>query len=313
MENLELEQKVNEILTSNGLDFSILKVPLVAKVPVENGIDDKGEIVPIIRGIETDYFGLYNTKLGKVIHSVKGSYTPSQNKEIVEMVLKGSEPFGELSIQTAGSLHEGRKVFIQLALDGFANVGNDKVKRYITIIDSNDGSTGLSVGIGDLTMSCSNQFYQFNKAGTMKARHTMSIDSKIKELPYLIKEALSSSMKLIETYNKFASTKVSRDLANKMVNHLLGFDKTSSDTILNELKSRSTNAMESLYTCIETEMNGKGQNLWGLHSGVTRWTTHEKSAPRRENGRLESSMMGTNYRTNQSSLEFCLDSLPVLV
>ena len=51
-------------------------------------------------------------------------------------------------------------------------------------------------------------------------------------------------------------------------------------------------------------MNDKGENLWGLHSGVTRWTTHDKSAPRRENGRVESLIVGTNYKVNQSSLEF---------
>lgn len=297
--NSTLEQRVQEILLNNGLDFEIVKVPLVAQV----------EVFGNIKPVETDYFGLYNTQIQKVIHSVKGSYTPSQNSDIVEMVLRGSEPFGDLSVSKAGALHDGRKVFIQLAIDGYASVGNDKIKRFITIIDSNDGSTGLSVGIGDLTMSCSNQFYKFYKEGTMKARHTQSIEGKIKELPYLIKDALSESMKLIETYNTFKSTACSRDLAHKMVNHLLGFDKTSPDSVLNELKTRGLNMMESLYTCIETEMNGKGNNLWGLHSGVTRWTTHEKAAPRRNNGRLESSMMGTNYKTNQQSLKFCLEMI----
>lgn len=288
----------DKILKENGLDFDIVKVPMIGHVPM-------GETT---MPIETDYFGLYNTKIGKIIHSVKGSYTVSQNRDILEMVLKGAEPFGELSVAKAGSLHDGRKIFIQLGIDGFSDVGNDKVKRYITIIDSNDGSSGLSVGIGDFTMSCSNEFYKFNKAGTMRAMHKSSIDAKIKELPYLIKGALKESMRMIKMYNDFKSTEVSRTLANEMVNHLLGYDRTSPDSVLNELKTRSMNMMDSLYNCIETEMNGKGNNLWGLHSGVTRWTTHEKSAPRRENGRLESLMMGTNYRVNQKSLNFCLEN-----
>jgi len=58
---------------------------------------------------------------------------------------------------------------------------------------------------------------------------------------------------------------------------------------------------------IATETAQKGQNVWGLHSGVTRWTTHSKSAPRRENGRIESAMLSTNYRTNQESFKFALD------
>ena len=293
---MDLKSRVNEILVNNGLNFEILKVPFKGELP-------NGALV------NSEYFGLFNTKLEKIIHSVKGSYTVSQNKDIVEMVLRGSEPFGELSVQKAGSLHDGRKVFIQLAIDGFASVGKDKIKRFITIIDSNDGSTGLSVGVGDLTMSCSNQFYKFYKEGTMRARHTVSIEDKIKELPYLIKDALSESMKLIETYNNFVSTPVSKALAHKLVNNLLGYDRTSPDSVLNELKTKATNIMDSLYNNIEIETADKGWNLWGLHSGVTRWTTHEKSAPRRENGRLESIMVGTNSKVNRKSLEFCLEQL----
>lgn len=290
METKTLETRINEILTENNLDFNIIKVPLVGQY------NDSY--------IDTEYFGLYNDKAKKIIHSVKGSYTVSQNRDIVEMVLRGAEPFGELSVEKAGSLHEGRKVFIQLGIEGFSSVGNDKIKRYITIIDSNDGSTGLTVGVGDLTMSCSNQFYKFYKSGTMRAMHKASISDKIKQLPFLIKEALSESMKLIELYNKFLNRPVNKILTDKMVNYLLGFDRTSPDSILNELKTRSLNMLDSLYNCIEIEMNQKGTNLWGLHSGVTRWTTHEKSAPRRENGRLESIMIGTNYKVNQKSLAF---------
>jgi hypothetical protein len=303
-----LQARVNKILNENGLDFHILKVPFFGELPSSKNTN-KANRRKNNKIVGSDYFGLFNTKTREIIHSVKGSYTVSQNKDIVEMVLRGAEPFGELSVSKAGSLHEGRKVFIQLALDGFASVGNDKIKRYITIIDSNDGSTGMSVGIGDFTASCSNEFYKFYKEGTMRAMHKASISEKIKELPYLIKDALSESMRLIELYNKFQSTECSRELAHQMVNHLLGYDRTSPDSVLNELKTRSMNAMDSLYNSIHTEMNGKGNNLWGLHSGVTRWTTHEKSAPRRENGRLESIMMGTNYKVNQKSLAFASELL----
>lgn len=290
-----MKERVNEILVENGLDFEIVKVPLTGSF---DG-----------RSIESDYFGLYNTKADKIIHSVKGSYTVSQNSEIVEMVLKGAEPFGELSVQKAGSLHEGRKVFIQLAIDGFSKVGSDSIKRFITVIDSNDGSTGLSVGVSNLTMSCSNQFHKFYKEGTMRAMHKASIGEKIKELPLLIGEALKKDFRLMEIFREFKSTEITRNLANELVNNILGYDRTSPDSVLNDLKTRSMNMMDAMYRNIEIEMNGKGTNLWGLFSGVTRWTTHEKSAPRRENGRLESGMIGTNYKTNQKALEFCLEKI----
>lgn len=301
MENLN--DKVNEILTNNGLDFTIKKLPLVAYDKVNGSFTD------------SPYYGLVNSKSNEVINTVKEGYTISQNKEVVEMVLMGLQPFGsELTVQKAGSLNGGRKVFIQIGIEGHSNVGHDIIKRYVTVIDSNDGSTGLSIGIGDLTMSCQNQFFKFYKKGDAKFRHTATIEQKIKTIPSLIEIALNESLRQIEVYNKFQSTEVSKNLANKLVKAILGYDKeyTSMD-VLSKVSTRGINQMESLYNHIEKETNTKGLNLWGLHSGVTSWTTHDKTAPNRENGRIESAMIGTNYRTNQASLKFALNEIGLVM
>lgn len=287
-----MEEKVNEILTANGLDFRIEKAPLFA-------INSLGEQVP------SPYFGLINSQSNEVINTVKDGYTVSQNDEIVELVLRGSENFGELSVQKAGSLNGGRKVFIQLAILGDGIVANDRIKRYITILDSNDGSTSLSIGIGDLTMSCSNQFAKFYKQGEAKFRHSASLTEKLKSIPSLIELALGESLRQIEVYNHLASHGVSKDLADKMVKYILGFDRqfTSMDE-LSKLSSRSVNNMDKIYNHIEREMASKGQNAWGLHSGITSYTTHEMSIPKRENARIESVLGGSAYKMNQKSLEF---------
>ena len=288
-------EKVNAILTQTGLDFRINKVPMF-----------------LDGGLQTPYFALVNSKSGNVINSVKDSYTVTQNEDIVGLVLDGISKFGDgLTIQKGGSLNDGRRVFLQLAIEGNSKVGNDTIKRYVTIIDSNDGSTGLSVGIGDFTMSCSNQFFKFYKAGQSRFRHTATIEQRVKEIPMLIELALQQSLQTIELYNKFASTPITRELAmNQMVNAILGFDKSSlTHTEYAKLSTRNENAMNTLYDHMIKEMNQKGNNVWGLHSGVTSWTTHEKSAPRRENGRLESLMVGTNYKVNQASLDFATSLL----
>lgn len=296
-----MKEKAQQILAQFGLDFRIEKLPLVAP-----RIITSPEGVQSVDNVKSDYFGLYNDKSGEILNTVKGSYVVSQNDELVELVLTGMNKFGELSVSKAGALDGGRKVFIQLAVDGMSKVGEDSIKRYVTIIDSNDGSTGLSVGIGDLTMSCQNQFFRFYRSGQAKWRHSANLVEKMATIPSLIELSLSESLRMIEIYNAFQSNKVSKDLANKMVKHILGFDRTMTSALIDK-STRSMNAMESLYNAIEIEMSQKGQNLWGLHSGVTRWTTHDKSAPKRENGRIESLTVGTNYRTNQDSLAFTLD------
>jgi len=50
-------------------------------------------------------------------------------------------------------------------------------------------------------------------------------------------------------------------------------------------------------------------NMWGLHSGVTSWTTHERKAPKRVNGDWENMLVGTSYKKNQASFEFALNEL----
>jgi hypothetical protein len=294
--NSEMKNKVNEILVNNNLDFRIEK-----------------EVLLSASGKETPYFGLFNSKSGECINSVKESYTVSQNDEIVELVLRGMEGFGELSVSKAGSINGGRKVFIQLAIDGMSIVGDEKIKRYVTIIDSNDGSTGLGVSIGELVMSCQNQFYRFYKNSQSKLRHTASLTQRIKELPFLIETVLSENLRLTETYRKFQSTEVTQKLADEMVKYLLGFDRNMSIKTESETSTRSLNMMNDLYGHISKETAQKGMNLFGVFSGVTSWTTHSKSAPRRENGREESLMIGNNYKTNNDAFEFTMEKLGLVM
>ena len=291
---METTNKVQEILIANGLDFRIEKAPMFA-------LNSKGEQVP------SNYFGLINDKSNEVINTVKEGYRISQNDEIVSLVLKGMQNFGQLQVSKAGAINGGRKVFLQLAIEGESKVGHDTIKRYVTVIDSNDGSTGLGIGISDLCMRCTNQFYKFYKNSFAKFRHTATIEQKKQTIPNLIELALSESIKQMEIYNKFVSTEISRGLADKMVKHILGYDKVyTSMTELSSKSTRSINIMDALYSDIDTEFNQVGVNLWALLGGVTRYTTHNQSAPKRENGKVESLILGTGYNMNQKALEFCL-------
>jgi hypothetical protein len=129
-------------------------------------------------------------------------------------------------------------------------------------------------------------------------------------LPELIGVALEDSLQMIKVYNQLASTPLTKGLADKLVNYVLGHDRTCSVNELSELSTRATNTMDALYDSIETEIAQKGNTLWGLHSGITNFTTHKKSAPSRTNGRIESIMNGGGYRMNQKSLRFVKELIP---
>jgi hypothetical protein len=284
-----------QILEQHGLDFTISKVPNY----------DLSLGTPIATGT----FALRNDKTGEYLNDVAESYTVTQNSDILGLVLDGMAPFGDqLRVTKAGALKGGRKVYFQLGITGDAHINGDIIERYVTVIDSNDGSTALSVGIGDKTMSCQNQFWRFYKAGEGKFRHSLNMVSKTPMIPSLIQTALEASLKQVELYRKMEAVKVTQTDVHKLVNTILGYDKQI--TSASELAGKSTraiNIMEAVYANISHQTAEKGLNLWGLHSGITRYTTHEQAAPKRENGRIESGLSGTAYSWNNTSLMFAAE------
>ncbi len=282
--------RVQEILVANGLDFHINKVALQG-----------------ISGEPTPYFGLFNSKTNECINTAKAGYTVSQNDEVMNMVLTGTERFGELSVHKAGSINGGRRIFIQLKVDGAALVGTDTITKFITIIDSNDGSTGLSVGIGDIAAHCFNQFFRFYKAGEAKFRHTATLEQKMLTIPSLVETAMGRSMQQIALYKKWLSTPLTKDLADKMVHSVLGYDRVLTNAEDRaKLSTRSIGLMDTLYTAIETERGMVGDNLFGLFNGVTRFTTHHQKVPKRTNGHDESLMVGEAYNKAIKAFDFCV-------
>ena len=122
---------IDKFLIENGLNFNVEKHPLTAT-------NSTG------RQIITPYFALINSQNDAILNTCKSGYTVSQNREIVEMVVNGTKKFGtKLAIVKAGAINNGKQIYIQLECEGEAKLKTTTMKQYITVIDSNDGSTGL--------------------------------------------------------------------------------------------------------------------------------------------------------------------------
>jgi len=51
-------------------------------------------------------------------------------------------------------------------------------------------------------------------------------------------------------------------------------------------------------------VNRIGSTKWGLFNGVTRYTTHQKSSPKREYGKQESILLGSCGKMNEKAFNF---------
>ncbi len=314
-----METRVKEILKKTELDFEVIQVPLTSTF--------KGNVIGASK------VHLINSKTMQEIGIVGKNYGITQNEDIVKRVVEATDEIRQhspLEVQMGGVIGNGKRIYLQLRIQGDSKVGNDTIKKYITILDSNDGSTSLSVGIGDFTMSCSNQFNMFYKNSMNKFRHSRAINERVdNEFVPLLLDRLSRSMQQVERYQLMEGTDISKQLVNDLMFNLLRTDKSygseesiknikessvrghgvlTMDDILNpsNLGGKSRQSFDALKFSLDNELNEKGNNLWGLHSGVTYWTTH--MTPKKG---ITSSLSGGNYTKNAKSYEFAMNQLDI--
>jgi len=56
--------------------------------------------------------------------------------------------------------------------------------------------------------------------------------------------------------------------------------------------------------CIDSEMSRISHTKWGVFNGITKYTTHHKSAPLRKNGKQESIITGSAGKMNEKAFNF---------
>jgi len=271
-------ERVASLLDKFGLRWSVNKEPLY-----------------LADGTETPFVGIVREDTRKVFTTCKDSYNPYQNSELAELLIRIAE-IGGYEIHTGGMFNDGAKVFVQLKsgniIEGIGK-NNDKVVGYTTGINSHDGSTSLRWGSTNITISCKNTFNSAAKQLTNNLRHTNNLHTKVDI--YLREVGLSviEEKSLFDKFIRLSNEQVKRSDIAKVVKEVTGVDITQTrEEVSEKYTTYNIHRTDELLHCIGTEMEQKGETLWGLFSGVTKYTTHVIPVPNRENGRLESKYVG---------------------
>jgi phage/plasmid-like protein (TIGR03299 family) len=284
-----------EILEQNGLDWNVVKKPLLyageCTQDANNGLHS------------TEYYGIIREDTGEVFSTVKEAYTPTQNHVIID-TMREMAGNNDLEIVKAIPFNQGRKVMVQMKRpNNNMIIGDQKTEQYIYAINSHDGSSSLKFGFMNKVIFCQNQFGWMNANAFSGYRHTQSIQDKVKELPTMIN--FSGEEEKIAQLQEFSGQSISGDDISEMLFHLTKIDRAmTSKELEDNFSTRSLNIHEDLLQSILEETLRVGLNKWGLFNGVTKYTTHKKSAPQREYGRLESTIVGGGQRMNEQAFNF---------
>ena len=267
-----------ETLQQIGLDWSVNKVQLC-----------------LPDGTPVNHYANQRSDNKEVLHVVSEGYSVLQNEELVELCETVAKTF-DYKVHKGGALNGGRKVYVQLETDSVHGIGdnNDTVNRYITAINSFDGSTAVAFGSLGFTISCQNTFFAAARHENMtRIKHTSNMKERIESAMRQVEQIRIEENTLYSKFFKMASVQATPEHVRQVLKRATEVDVFKTIAENKDMHStRKLNIAESLMASIQKETAYKGMTLWGLMSGVTHYTSHVQSAPKRENGRIESKLTG---------------------
>ena len=100
---------------------------------------------------------------------------------------------------------------------------------------------------------------------------------------------------LYDKFFQFASAPATKENIVAVTKTVLGLDINGGSK---DITTYQKNRLNDLAGSITTEMDEKGNTLWGLFSGVTRYTTHYATGG--EVGRAQSKAIGSGYKADNA-------------
>ncbi|HET8963746.1 MAG TPA: DUF932 domain-containing protein [Chitinophagales bacterium] len=283
-ENIEL---VNELLDKFRLRWSVSKQPLVLPDSTPTG-----------------FFGIVRDDIKKTFTTVKDGYTPYQNSELAELLIRIADK-GGYEIHSGGMFNDGGKVFMQLnTCNEIKNLGANSttVKGYATAINSHDGTNSLKWGAVTFTICCRNTFAMASKALQQSARHTASMHQKVEKSIREINGIAEVEKNLFDKFITLSEIPVNKTSIAEIVRTVTDVDINMAHAEASQKYSAyAINRSQELLSSISKEMKQKGETMWGLFSGVTHYTSHVMPAPKRDNARLESKYTGTGLSIDNNA------------
>ena len=244
------------ILQTANLDWSVKSERLVT---AESNIETKS--IAIVRTDTNDILGVHGE-----------GYKPLQNSEMMEILDRISGKMG-LPLHRGGYFGEGQKVYIQLKTEELS-LGADKVKGFLTCVNSFDGSTSLAFGHSNITISCQNTFFANYREMANKVRHTERMHERIDVICMQIEDVLRAEQKIFQQINRMTEVRIDPKVRDMVLGMMLNLEKEERLADLSTLSTRKKNILSDLEVNMAGEISGKGDNLWGLFSGITKYTTH---------------------------------------
>jgi phage/plasmid-like protein (TIGR03299 family) len=233
-------------------------------------------------------------------------YVPLQNEDLFafgDNILDGGGRW-----ETAGSIRGGRVVFGSLALEREAVIDAqgvaDKVKTYLLINTSHDGSIAIQASITPVRVVCANTLnLALNGVGrkkngvkqSFKIRHTQTAEGKIA----VARTALGLANTYMDEFSLLANALYEKSVTAQQFNEIIlaAYPKPTGEA--KNAQTKWTNKVDTLNDIYTGEFNGMiAGTAWGAFNALTERLDWHRSARGGSNESLLASASGFDAQIN---------------
>jgi phage/plasmid-like protein (TIGR03299 family) len=249
MENFN--ERVFSVLEKTGLNWTVQTKPLFSA-----------------EGQATGSQGIFRNDNGLWLGTVGGRYRAYQNYQMAESLMRASDAMG-LDMARGGVLGDGKKVYLQMELPE-DKIGKSTIKRYVTGLNSHDGTTSIGFGSSNTVVVCQNTFFRAY-GEVQKVRHTITAQSSINDIIAQMQDAIREEAALMATFKRMADMPLQDEIVERVMRKLF---VVNPDDLQTEVSTRKKNQLRTFADAVKTSVNEQGSTVWALFNGVTRYSTH---------------------------------------
>ena len=226
-------------------------------------------------------------------------------------VIQNAEAFAFMDVicekhnATYNYVHEinnGSRYIVQAKIgDSFEARPGDEIERYITLINSFDGSSQVVAYFTSLRMFCKNQLRASLKEAQEKVsiRHTGDVVARIKEASQVLHKSEEYFVAFEKKVQFLAQKSVDKKMVDSFLDELYG---KSDPEAKRASKQMAKNKIEELF---DSGKGNNGSSAWDIYNGVTEYLDHYRG--KEADKRMASVLVGDAFKMKDKAFQLAVN------
>ena len=295
---------IDEALIYSGLDWVVRVLDLTAKQPVDKAMTGQFQrtIVPIDR-----FKALQRADTGEVFTVVSDQYKVLQNYQAFD-IFRPLVDNGDLRLETAGSLQNGRKVWIlaEITTTGQQEVNDgDIIRPFVLLSNSHDGSQAVRMGFTPVRVVCNNTLSMAvtnSESKLVKVYHRGDVQGNLTLIRNAMELGTAQFKARIEDYRLMAKKEISQADLRKYLRIIL---EVPEEVPLDVISRNEKAIMAVLEGGKGLGVRANGPTVWDAYNAVNEWGLYHRGG--QQDRRLASAWFGEQYKMDLRAFDVALE------